>query len=458
MARVRGVPPGSGWGNRVSKSASSRPNAKNAPGRNKGAPARAGVSASPADAAPKRASRAKTKADSAKKANAKAKTKAKAKPKKSAAPRRPRKPRVVLPPPKSFLQEEGAAIVMLVAPVLVLTLAVLATQWITPSDAARRQFALLPDAQTIAAAGPSAQAVAVPPAPSHRMRLAVAPPSGTLATAQPRVIGLSAVFVAASALPPSTRLGQTAPESMVVARLARPGRASKCVAPPVLAASSPQSRPIQSVPPQAFGRLLARAAFEQTRDLVVYTDRYRQIGFPMGDVPDFYGVCTDVVVRAYRSLGIDLQVLVHKARIGTGDTSIDHRRTGTLRRFFARYGVSLPVTDFADDYRPGDIVTYHRASGRTSQSHIAIVADVIAPSGRPMIVHNRGWGPQLEDALFASNVTGHFRYMPDTGTVTGPNAGGRDTAGRGGVTSSKQVAAQSVSTGKDRSASDSASP
>ena len=156
--------------------------------------------------------------------------------------------------------------------------------------------------------------------------------------------------------------------------------------------------------------MLARAARAQTGDLVIYKDGYRQIGFPMGDVPRFYGVCTDVVVRAYRALGIDLQVLVHKARIGTGDPSIDQRRTKTLRRFFERYGESLPVTDYVEEYQPGDIVTYYRASGRTSQMHIAIVSDVIAPSGRPMIVHNRGWGPQLEDALFASNVTGHYRF------------------------------------------------
>ncbi len=84
--------------------------------------------------------------------------------------------------------------------------------------------------------------------------------------------------------------------------------------------------------------MLAAAARAQTGDLVVYTDEYRQIGFPMGDVPAFYGVCTDVVVRAYRALGIDLQVLVHRAGIGTGDTSIDHRRTTTLRRFFTDSG------------------------------------------------------------------------------------------------------------------------
>ena len=79
-------------------------------------------------------------------------------------------------------------------------------------------------------------------------------------------------------------------------------------------------------------------------------------------------------------------------------------------RFFARHGVSIPVTEFPEDYQPGDIVTYHQPLGRGSQLHIAIVSDVIAASGRPMIVHNRGWGPQIEDALFYNKVTGHYRY------------------------------------------------
>ena len=104
----------------------------------------------------------------------------------------------------------------------------------------------------------------------------------------------------------------------------------------------------------------------------------------MGDVPALYGVCTDVVIRAYRALGIDLQMLVHVARLGTGDPSIDHRRTEVLRRYFAAYGQSLPVTEFAEDYIPGDIVTYYRPQNRRTPYHIAVVSDVIAPSGRPM--------------------------------------------------------------------------
>ena len=165
-------------------------------------------------------------------------------------------------------------------------------------------------------------------------------------------------------------------------------------------------------PGESFGDRLAQAARAQTAEVVIYNDAYRRISFPMGDVPPLFGVCTDVVIRAYRALGIDLQVLVHTARIGSGDTSIDHRRTETLRRFFATRGQSLPVTSFPEDYQPGDIVTYYRPQNRHSRAHIAIVSDQLGPAGRPMIIHNRGWGPQLEDALFVDQITGHYRFRP----------------------------------------------
>ena len=165
-----------------------------------------------------------------------------------------------------------------------------------------------------------------------------------------------------------------------------------------------------SLDPAAFGQALASAARGQLSELVVYTDRYRRIAYPMGDVSQLYGVCTDVVIRAYRSLGLDLQALVHQTRVGSGDTSIDHRRVETLRRFFAIHGQSIPVTDFAEDYRPGDVVSYYRPQNAHSRSHIALVSDVVGPSGRLMIIHNRGWGPQLEDGLFVDEITGHYRY------------------------------------------------
>jgi uncharacterized protein YijF (DUF1287 family) len=161
-----------------------------------------------------------------------------------------------------------------------------------------------------------------------------------------------------------------------------------------------------------FGLQLAAAARRQTEELVIYTARYQPMAYPMGDVAPLHGACTDVVIRAYRALGIDLQEQVHRAGVGSGDPNIDHRRTETLRRFFARYGEDLPVTAFPEDYRPGDIITYYRPFSRVSRSHIAIVSDVLAPTRRPMIIHNRGWGPQLEDALFVDRITGHYRFTP----------------------------------------------
>jgi uncharacterized protein len=159
-----------------------------------------------------------------------------------------------------------------------------------------------------------------------------------------------------------------------------------------------------------FGAALASAARRQTSHFVFYSTAYRKIDYPMGDVPAHIGVCTDVVVRAYREFGIDLQVLVHKSGVGSGDTNIDHRRVEILRRFFARSGTSLPISANPADYKPGDLVTYYMPTGWLSKTHIAIVAAEKNAEGVPLIIHNRGWGVQAEDWLFAEKITGHFRY------------------------------------------------
>lgn len=225
------------------------------------------------------------------------------------------------------------------------------------------------------------------------------PPSPTILAVEPKV----------------AMLAQPAPSGPVVASRDDIALApSVCEAPANLFSTSRQQQTLApqtaSLTPAAFGAALARAAREQTRDLVIYNDRYRAIAYPMGDVQPLYGVCTDVVIRAYRAVGIDLQERVHEARTGGGDTSIDHRRTETLRHFFARFGRAMVPTSIAEDYAPGDIVTYNRPQNRHSRSHIAVVSDVAAPSGRYMIIHNRGWGPQLEDGLFVDEITGHYRY------------------------------------------------
>ncbi len=194
---------------------------------------------------------------------------------------------------------------------------------------------------------------------------------------------------------------------------------------------------------EAFGLALAAAAREQLDDFVIYNDRYTRLRYPMGDVHPMYGVCTDVVIRAYRVLGLDLQALVQQTRTGSGDPNIDHRRVDTLRKFFARFGENLPISTFAEDFRPGDIVTYWRPQNRHSRTHIAIVSDAIGPSGRPLIIHNRGWGPQQEDALFVDQITGHYRFagFKTAASDAGPAS---DTGGRGGPPSRARLPAKPV--------------
>lgn len=169
-----------------------------------------------------------------------------------------------------------------------------------------------------------------------------------------------------------------------------------------------------------FDRRLIDAAIERTRQRVTYDGSYRRLDYPGGDVPDDIGVCTDVIVRAYRALGIDLQQRVHEDMsaafsaypgnwgLTRPDPNIDHRRVANLRTFFGRHGDTLPVTDEAGDYRPGELVTWMLAR---DLPHIGLVIDRRSADGaRPLIVHNVGAGPKIEDVLFAWRITGHYRY------------------------------------------------
>lgn len=177
----------------------------------------------------------------------------------------------------------------------------------------------------------------------------------------------------------------------------------------------------ETAPGREFGVKLAEAAADRVGRGVVYDGAYRRIAYPMGDVAPDRGVCTDLVVRAYRAMGVDLQQLVHldmrKAfsrypkiwGLSRPDPNIDHRRVPNLEAFLTRQGARLPPSEDASDYRPGDLVSYRLANGRP---HIAVVADQTGPSGRPMIAHNIGAGPQVEDALFDYRITGRFRYRP----------------------------------------------
>jgi uncharacterized protein len=187
--------------------------------------------------------------------------------------------------------------------------------------------------------------------------------------------------------------------------------AAEPAVPSVPATQMPPATP--TIPASPTGLKLVEAARAQTATFALYSPAYRKIAYPMGDVPPNIGVCTDVVVRAYRALGIDLQELIHKAGVGSGDANIDHRRVEVQRKFFARAGKTLPVTATAGDYRPGDIVSFHLPNGWFSKTHVAIVSDRRTPAGVPLIIHNRGLGVQEEDWLFSEKITGHYRYAVD---------------------------------------------
>lgn len=179
-------------------------------------------------------------------------------------------------------------------------------------------------------------------------------------------------------------------------------------------------RPDHLPKPSDFGARLSDAALLLTHDVVRYDPAYFVISYPNGDVPADRGVCTDVVIRAYRKLGIDLQKNVHedmKAHFDAypktwglkkPDTNIDHRRVPNLMKFFARQGAAQAVTLDGQDYLPGDIVTWHLGGGQT---HIGIVvARPSADGKRYQIVHNIGRGQEVSDCLFDYSVTGHYRY------------------------------------------------
>lgn len=170
---------------------------------------------------------------------------------------------------------------------------------------------------------------------------------------------------------------------------------------------------------------LISAAKNRTLSTVKYDGSYHYISYPMGDVAPNRGVCTDVVIRAYRKLDVDLQQLVHedikqnfhlypsRKRWGNiePDPNIDHRRVYNLQVFFERYAESLPLTTDPTDYLPGDLVTWRLGP---KMPHIGIVVDEYSEDypDQPLVVHNIGAGPKQEDILFSFPITGHYRYKP----------------------------------------------
>lgn len=163
---------------------------------------------------------------------------------------------------------------------------------------------------------------------------------------------------------------------------------------------------------------LVTAARAQVGVTTGYDGSYQRLDYPGGDVPMHTGVCTDVLVRAYRELDIDLQLRVHEDMrrafaeypqnwgLRGPDRNIDHRRVPNLQSYFRRHGSELPVSSDGGDFQPGDIVSWRLDSGLP---HIGIVSDR-SHDGRPLIIHNIGGGVREEDMLFDYAVTGRYRY------------------------------------------------
>ena len=174
--------------------------------------------------------------------------------------------------------------------------------------------------------------------------------------------------------------------------------------------------------PNSFAEKLSNAAIQIIDKDVVYTPDYVKLKYPNGDVPAKTGVCTDVIIRAYRKLNIDLQKEVHEDMVAnftkypnlkkwglkTTDKNIDHRRVPNLEVFFVRKGKTLLITQNANDYKTGEIVTWMI---NDKLPHIGIITHLKSKDGkRNLIVHNVGNGQVLEDCLFSYTIVGHFQY------------------------------------------------
>jgi uncharacterized protein YijF (DUF1287 family) len=175
---------------------------------------------------------------------------------------------------------------------------------------------------------------------------------------------------------------------------------------------------------QDFELDLVQAALERTNHNVRYDGRYISIPYPNGDVPENIGVCTDVIVRTYRAIGTDLQQLVHEDMVANfeaypskriwgqnrTDKNIDHRRVPNLQTFLSRQGEKLVISSKASNYKAGNIVTWMLPG---NLPHIGLITNKISVlTGNPMVVHNIGAGPKLDDVLFSYKITGHYRYIP----------------------------------------------
>jgi len=202
-----------------------------------------------------------------------------------------------------------------------------------------------------------------------------------------------------------------------------------CASNPTGSRSAPAPSPRPSLSPRKVNaqatplEKVVAAGIEQTTYTFSYDPSYVKLAYPGGDVPLDRGVCSDVVVRAFRQAGADLQKEVHEDMTrhfaaypqswgaARPDTNIDHRRVANLMTYFDRQHTAVPVTKQSADYLPGDVVAWDLGNGLL---HIGLVTDVKAARNQDyQVVHNIGAGAKLEDALFAWRIIGHYRYFQE---------------------------------------------
>ncbi len=175
-------------------------------------------------------------------------------------------------------------------------------------------------------------------------------------------------------------------------------------------------RPVSDIPQI---KRVVDSALEQIRQTLEYDPSYAKLDYPNGDVPLERGVCADVIVRAFRNAGIDLQKEVHEdmarhfsaypAKWGARkpDSNIDHRRVPNLMTLFERKSKSVPITRKPSDYNPGDVVAWELDNHLL---HIGLVTDAVTGGTQNyLVVHNIGAGAKLEDVLMSWKIIGHYR-------------------------------------------------
>jgi len=174
---------------------------------------------------------------------------------------------------------------------------------------------------------------------------------------------------------------------------------------------------MEAVPASARAQVLIAAVRDQAKQFVFYDGGYVELAYPGGDLPAERGACTDVLIRGYRALSLDLQQLVHEDMLANfasypkswglkaPDSNIYHRRVPNLARFFERLGETLPVSGHVEDYQPGDIITVR-------PQHIALVSDrrVRGRDNQIVVLQNNGFGVREDVQDVPSNLAGHFRY------------------------------------------------